>query len=74
MDHQVQGRINHIIARVGSLDDLSTDDILELRSLSEQPVVLDKLKVRHAEYSNWPDKVGDVIRGVEYDAKSACIV
>ena len=55
------------------MDDLSISDVLELRSLSEQSIVLNKFKVSPAEYWNWPDKVGDDTRGVEYDAQNARI-
>lgn len=54
--------------------DLSASDIIELRSLSEQSIILDKFKISPAEYSNWLDKVGNDIRGVEYDAQNARIV
>lgn len=74
MEHQAQSQINRILDRVRSLDDLSINDVLELRSLSEQSIVLDKFKVSPAEYWNWLDKVGDDIRGVEYDAQNARIV
>ena len=49
------------------MDDLSINDVPELRSLSEQCIVLDKFKVSPAEYWNWLDKVGDDIYGAEYD-------
>jgi hypothetical protein len=56
------------------LDDLSADDVIELRRISERSLVLDKFKVSPAEYWNWLDKVGDDIRGVEYDAQNERIV
>lgn len=56
------------------MDDLSINDVLELRSLSEQSIVLSKFKVSPGEYWNWLDKVGDDIRGVEYDAQNARII
>ncbi|KAI7977231.1 hypothetical protein EIK77_005863 [Talaromyces pinophilus] len=74
MEHQAQIQINGILNRVRSLDDLSINDVLELRSLSEQSIVLDKFKVSPAEYWNWLDKVGDDICGVEYYAQNARIV
>ncbi|KAF3389684.1 hypothetical protein DPV78_011667 [Talaromyces pinophilus] len=71
MEHQAQRQINGILNRVRSLDDLSINDVLELRSLSEQCIVLDKFRASPAEYWNWLDKFGDDIRGVEYDAQNA---
>lgn len=67
-------RINRILDRVDSLDDLSADDIIELRCTSESSLVIDKFKVSSAEYRDWIHKVGDDIRGVEYDARNARIV
>jgi hypothetical protein len=74
MEHQAQDQIEHILHRVQSLDDLSVDDVIELRSLSEQSIVLDQFKVSPAQYHDWLDKVGDDIRGVEYNALNACII
>jgi hypothetical protein len=74
MEHQAQCQINRILDRVRSLDDLSADDVIELRSLFEQSIVLEKFKVARTEYWNWLDKIGDDICGVEYDAQNACIV
>jgi hypothetical protein len=45
---------------------------MELRRTSERSLVLDK--VSPAEHLNWLDKVGDDIRGIEYDAQKACII
>ena len=45
---------------------------MELRRTSERSLVLGN--VSPAEYLKWLDKVGDDIRGVEYDAQNACIV
>lgn len=70
MEDQAQGQIERILDR--SLDNLSAEDVMELRRTSERSLVLDK--VSPAEYLNWLDKVGDDIRGVEYDAQNACIV
>lgn len=70
MEDQAQGQIERILDR--SLDKLSAEDVMELRRTSERSLVLDK--VSPAEYLNWLDKVGDDIRGVEYDAQNACIV
>lgn len=74
MEHQAQVQINRILDRVHSLNDLSADNIIELRRISEHSLILDKFKVSSAEYWNWLDKVGDDIRGVECDAQNACIV
>lgn len=74
MEHQAQDQIEHILHRVQSLDDLSVDDVIELRRVSEQSIVLDKFKVSPAQYYDWLDKVGDDIRGVEYNAQNACII
>lgn len=73
-DQEHMDRINRILDRVDSLDDLSADDIIELRRISESSLVIDKFKVSSAEYSDWIHKVGDDIRGVEYDARNARIV
>lgn len=67
-------RINRILDRVDSLNDLSGDDIMELRCISESSLIIDKFKVSSAEYWDWIHKVGDDIRGVEYDAQNAHIV
>lgn len=74
MGHQAQDQIDHILGRVRSLDDLSIEDVTELRYISEHSLILDKLKVSPSEYREWLDKVGEDIRGVEYDAQNACIV
>ncbi|KUL89440.1 hypothetical protein ZTR_04308 [Talaromyces verruculosus] len=74
MEHQAQSQINGILNRVRSLDDLSINYVLELRSLSERCIVLDKFKISPAEYWNWLKKVGGDICGVEYDAQNARIV
>jgi hypothetical protein len=74
MEHQAQGQTERILDRIHSLDDLSVDDVIELRRISEHSLVLDKFKVAPAEYWNWLDKVGDDIRGVEYNAQNACII
>jgi hypothetical protein len=74
MEHQAQSQINGILNRVRSLEDLSINDVLELRNLSEQSIVLGKFNVSPAEYWNWLDKFGDDIRGVEYDAQNTRIV
>ncbi|GAD97168.1 hypothetical protein TSTA_041500 [Paecilomyces variotii No. 5] len=73
MEDQAQDQFERILARVHSLDDLSADVVVELRRISEGSLVLDKFKVPTAEYWNWLDKVGDDIRGVEYDAQNARI-
>lgn len=70
MEDQAQGQNERILHR--SLDNLSAEDIMELRRKSEHSLVLDN--VSSAEYLKWLDKVGDDIRGVEYDAQNACIV
>ncbi|OKL58738.1 hypothetical protein UA08_06187 [Talaromyces atroroseus] len=70
MEDQAQGQIERILDH--SLDNLSAEDVMELRRTSERSPVLDK--VSPAEYLNWLDKVGDDIRGAEYDAQNACIV
>jgi hypothetical protein len=74
MEDQAQDQIDRILDRARSLDDLSADDLTELRCVSEHSLVLDKSKVSPAEYWNWLDKIGDDIRGVEYDAQNARIV
>ncbi|EED14725.1 hypothetical protein TSTA_042000 [Talaromyces stipitatus ATCC 10500] len=74
MGHQTQDQIDHILDRVHSLDDLSAEDIMELRCLSEQSIIMDKFKVSPAQYYDWLDKISDGIRGVEYDAQNACII
>lgn len=74
MENQAQYQIARILDRIHSLDDLSADDITELRRVSEHSLVIDKFKVSAAEYWNWLDKIGDEIRGVEYDAQNACII
>lgn len=43
-DQARMGRINRILDRVDSLDDLSADDIIELRHISESSLVIDKFK------------------------------
>ncbi|KUL84435.1 hypothetical protein ZTR_08795 [Talaromyces verruculosus] len=73
-DQARMDRINRILDRVDSLDDLSADDIIELRHISESSLVIDKFKVSSAEYWDWINKVGDNIRGVEYDARNARII
>jgi hypothetical protein len=74
MEHQAQHQIDRILDSIHSLDDLSADDVIELRRISERSLVLDKFKVSPAEYQNWVDKVGGANRGVEYDAQNACLV
>lgn len=74
MGHQAQVQIDQILGRVRTLDDLSTEDVIELRHISEHSLMLDKFKVSPTEYCKWLEKVGDDIRGVEYDAQNACIV
>lgn len=74
MEHQALGQISCILDRVRSSDDLSADDIIELRRISEHSLVLNKFKISPAEYWNWLNKVGDDIRGVKYDAQNACVV
>jgi hypothetical protein len=74
MEDQTQHQIERILNRTHSLDDLSADDVIELRHLSERSLVIDKFKVSPAEYRYWLDKVGDDIRGVEYDTQNACLV
>ncbi|KAF3407157.1 hypothetical protein DPV78_000013, partial [Talaromyces pinophilus] len=73
-DQARMDRVNRILDRVDSLNDLSADDIIELRHISESSLVIDKFKVSSAEYWDWINKVGDNIRGVEYDARNAPIV
>lgn len=74
MEDQAQDQIECILNRIHSLDDLSADDVIELRHVSERSLVIDKFKVSPAEYQHWLGKVGDDIRGVEYDAQNACLV
>ncbi|OKL55671.1 hypothetical protein UA08_09025 [Talaromyces atroroseus] len=71
---QAQDQIERILDRIHSLDDLSANDITELRRISEHSLVLDKFKISPTEYRNWLDTVGNDIRGVEYDAQKACLV
>lgn len=74
MEDQAQDQIECILDRIHSLDDLSANDVIELRRISEASLVFDKFKVSSAEYWQWLDRVGDDIRGVEYDAQNARIV
>ena len=75
MEDQAQYQIYRILDLVRSLDDLSADDVNELRRISEQSIIIDKFKISTAEYFDWYyNKVGDEIRGVEYDAQNACII
>lgn len=71
---QAQREIERILDRVQSLDDLSADDVIELRRLSEHSLVLNKFKVSPTAYRDWLDKIGGDIRGVEYDAQNAYVV
>lgn len=74
--HQAQAEIERILDQVHSLDDLSVDDIIELRNASEQSIVLDKFKISPTQYHDWLSNVagGESVRGMEYDAQNACIV
>lgn len=74
MEYPAQDLIERIIDRAHSLDDLSADDVLEIRCLSEQSIIINKFKVTFAQYCDWLDRIGDDIRGVEYDAQNACII
>ncbi|KAH8696470.1 hypothetical protein BGW36DRAFT_428478 [Talaromyces proteolyticus] len=74
MENQTRSQIDRMLDRVHSLDDLSADNAIELRRISERSLVINKFKIASAEYQNWINKVGDDIRGVEYDAQNACIM
>lgn len=74
MEQQARNRIERILDQVNSLDDLSTDDIVELRRVSESSIIIDKFRVSPAQYYGWVEKFHDGIRGVEFDAQNACLV
>ncbi|KAI7969098.1 hypothetical protein EIK77_006003 [Talaromyces pinophilus] len=74
MKHPGRDQIERILDRVHSLDDLSADDIIELRHLSEQSIVINRFKIFPAQYYDWLDRIGDNICGVEYDAQHACVI
>jgi hypothetical protein len=63
---QVHDRINEYLDRVHSLENLSREDVLELRHLSQRSLVIDKFRVSCADYMNWTENIVDgYIRGVE---------
>lgn len=74
MEHPAQDQIERILDRVHSLDDLSADDIIELRHLSEQSIVINKFKIFPAQYYDWLDRIGNNIYSVEYDAQHAYVI
>lgn len=65
-------QIKHILDRVRSLEELSADDIAELRRVSQQPLIINKFEISHTQYRNWVGKVGD--DGVEFDAQDKCTI
>lgn len=72
--NEARNQIKYILDRVRSLDDLSADDIAELRCISQQSLIIDKFKISRAQYWDWVAKVGDDIRGVEFNAQDGCII
>ncbi|PCH08374.1 Hypothetical protein PENO1_007020 [Penicillium occitanis (nom. inval.)] len=72
MENEAMNQIKHILDRVRSLEDLSADDIAELRCVSQQSLIINKFEISPTQYWNWVGKVGDY--GVEFDAQDKCIV
>ena len=65
-------QIKHILNRVHSLEDLSADDIAELRCVSQQSLSISEYEISPTRYWNSVGKVGDY--GVEFDAQDKCII
>lgn len=72
MENNVQNQIEHILSRAHSLEDLTADEIAELRCVSQQSLVIDKFEISPTQYWDWVGKVGD--NGVEFNAQDECII
>lgn len=72
---QVRERINEYLDRVHSLENLTREDVLELRHISKRSLVIDKFRVSSADYMNWIENILDrYVRGVEYDDENERLV
>ena len=73
MESEAKARLDRVLAKINSIDDLDPDTVAEMRGTLAGRFSIEKFQVNLSDWQKWSDKMQDV-RGVEYDAQNTQII
>lgn len=72
MEHDTRAKIDKILAKINSIDDLDSDTVAELRGTLAGRFSIEKFSVDLWDWQAWSEKHQE-IHGIEYDAQNSRI-